>query len=271
MIMLRPSGRGSLAGFLPLLLLLLLLGGAAAGGAQTKEDVSFPAPQGYVTDTQGLLTGAERARLNALLGELERLTGAQIAVATVASTQPLPVDDYAVRLFERWKIGKKGKDNGILLVVASEDRKLWITVGYGLEGAVPDATAGRIHREILQPAFRAGDFGQGITAACLAMAQLVAEEYGVELESAKGMTRATRRTTRRRTFSLAPIIFFIIMMILLRKRGRGGMGPLWLLMFLGMSRGGGGYWSGGGRGGFGGGFGGFGGGMTGGGGAGGGW
>ena len=125
-------------------------------GAEGQDEPPYPTPQGYVTDTRGLLSGTERGRLEGLLGELQRRTGAQLTVAIVSSTRPLPVDDYAVELFTRWGVGEKDKDNGILLVVALDDRQLWIEVGYGLEGAVPDATASRIYREILQPAFRAG-------------------------------------------------------------------------------------------------------------------
>src|SRR5688572_27948608 len=99
-----------------------------------------------------------------MLQEFEARKGTQIAVLMVASTKPEPIEQYALRVGEQWKIGRKKVDDGAILVVAKDDRALRIEIGYGLEGVLNDATASRIIREVIVPRFREGDFYGGINA-----------------------------------------------------------------------------------------------------------
>jgi len=126
--------------------------------------IPVPPLQARVTDLTNTLTADQRAALEAKLATVEVSKGSQVAVLIVPTTQPEAIEQYAVRVEETWKLGRKGVDDGVLLVVAKEDRKLRIEVGYGLEGALNDATARRIIEEDITPRFKQGDFYGGIRA-----------------------------------------------------------------------------------------------------------
>jgi uncharacterized protein len=126
--------------------------------------LEVPPLRGRVNDYAQLLP-QERARaLEAQLEKFEQETGHQIAVLTIPSLEGDSLEDFSIRVAETWKIGKKGFDNGAILLIARDDRKLRIEVGYGLEGVLPDAIASRIIREVITPRFRSGDFAGGIEA-----------------------------------------------------------------------------------------------------------
>lgn len=125
---------------------------------------TFPQPQGYVSDFAGLLSTSGKNRLETQLALIEKETGTEVAVVTVKSLDGVSIEDYASRLFEKWGIGKKDKDNGVLFLTASDDRKVRIEVGYGLEAIITDARAGRILDNEVLPAYRRGDYEAGITA-----------------------------------------------------------------------------------------------------------
>ena len=139
-------------------LLLLLL--SVSAWAQ----VAVPPLKGRVTDLTGTLKPEQVASLEQLLRSFEARKGSQIAVLMVPTTAPEAIEQYALRVAEQWKIGRKKVDDGAILVVAKDDRTLRIEVGYGLEGALNDATASRIIREVIVPRFREGDFFGGISA-----------------------------------------------------------------------------------------------------------
>src|SRR3954471_15955911 len=122
-------------------------------------------PTADVNDFAGILKPAERDALEARCKELREKTGAQLAVVTLKSLEGGQIDDFAVKLFKKWGIGQKDKKNGILLLVAIQDRKARIEVGYGLEPILPDALAGRILNEQLFPAFKQKRYADGLTAA----------------------------------------------------------------------------------------------------------
>ncbi len=124
----------------------------------------IPPLKARVTDLTGTLNAQQSAALEQTLAEFESRKGAQIAVLMVPTTQPETVEQYAVRVQESWKLGRKGVDDGVLLVVAKDDRRLHIEVGYGLEGILPDAIAKRIIDSDITPRFREGDFYGGIRA-----------------------------------------------------------------------------------------------------------
>lgn len=154
-----------------LIALLLLLASACVSAAP-----AVPALKQRVTDLTATLDASQSAALEARLAALETEKGAQIAVLIVASTGEDSIEAYATRVFEQWKLGRKGVDDGILLLVAKDDRALRIEVGYGLEGAVTDVQAARIIRERITPAFREGDFFGGIQAGTDALSGLVRGE-----------------------------------------------------------------------------------------------
>lgn len=139
------------------------------GLAFAQELQPVPTLQAHVTDTLSLLPENRRQALEAQLVQLEKDKGAQLAVLVVATTQPEPIESYALRVAEAWKLGRKGVDDGLLFVIARDDRRMRIEVGYGLEGAVPDAIAKRIIAEVVAPRFKAGDYPGGVEAGVAAL------------------------------------------------------------------------------------------------------
>jgi uncharacterized protein len=132
--------------------------------AFAAAQIAVPPLKARVTDLTGTLSSQQRSALEQTLAEFEARKGSQLAVLMVPSTQPETVEQYAVRVQESWKLGRKGIDDGVLLLIAKDDRKLHIEVGYGLEGALPDAVAKRIIDEDIVPRFKQGDFYGGVRA-----------------------------------------------------------------------------------------------------------
>ncbi len=141
-------------------LLALLVCWAFAAAA----DVAVPPLSGRVVDQTGTLSAGDISSLTQTLKDLETRKGSQVAVLIVPTTAPETIEQYSIRVAEAWKIGRKKIDDGALLVVAKDDRKLRIEVGYGLEGSLTDVTSSRIIGEIIVPKFRGGDFAGGISA-----------------------------------------------------------------------------------------------------------
>ncbi len=239
--------------------------------AYSAEAVYPERPQGYVSDYVNLLNAQDKEKISGLAHELERKTTAQLAVVIVKSTRPETIEGYAVTLFEKWGIGQKGKDNGILLLIAYQDRKVRIETGYGLEGALPDVICHKIIQDVIIPRFKNGEYSKGTLLGSIAVISLAAKEYGAEVT---GMEERVYKTVTAKRSPLAAFIQFIFTLLILILFFSMRMG-LFGLLILGTGRRRGGYWYGGGfggsSGGFGGGFGGFGGGLSGGGGASGGW
>ena len=126
--------------------------------------VPVPPLRARVTDLTATLTADQRAGLEAKLAAFEARKGSQVAVLIVPTTQPETIEQYSIRVVDQWQLGRKGVDDGVLLLVAKNDRKLRIEVGRGLEGAIPDAVAKRIVSDVIAPRFREGDFYGGIIA-----------------------------------------------------------------------------------------------------------
>jgi len=244
-------------------------------GANAAKKV-FPAPMGYVNDFAGVMDASSKERLSSLLIKIERSGSAEIAVVTILSMEELgfaDIEETAVKLFEEWGIGKKGKDNGILIIASIKERKVRIEVGYGLEGEIPDGAAGEIIRRGIVPYFKKQGFGEGLYNGVLLVAERIKADVGE-----KGRKIDSKGFTNDDVINII-VLAFIVLAILTSAafnsrrrfgsmgrsyhRGRDSYGGFW-------GSGGGGF--GGGLGGFGGGgFGGFGGGMSGGGGASGNW
>jgi uncharacterized protein len=146
--------------------LTISLAGAAA----------VPALRGRVNDYAQILTPEQSNALDAQLARLEQDTGHQVAVLTLPSLDGEDIEGFSIRVAENWKIGKKGFDNGVILIVAVNDRKLRLEVGYGLEGILPDLTANRIIRDYIVPPFRSGDFAAGIVSGINAVEKVIRKE-----------------------------------------------------------------------------------------------
>jgi uncharacterized protein len=152
---------------------LALAAALAAGPAFSQDLVPVPALKARVTDLTGTLTAQQAAELERSLAAFEARKGSQIAVLIVPTTQPETIEQYAIRVADQWKVGRKRVDDGLIVVVAKGDRKLRIEVGYGLEGAVPDAIASRVIREVIGPRFQANDFYGGLDAGTKALMRAV--------------------------------------------------------------------------------------------------
>jgi uncharacterized protein len=139
--------------------ILALVFASVAGAA---DDVAVPPLNARVTDLTGTLNAAELASLEAELRAFEQKKGSQIAVLMLPSTQPETIEQYSIRVAERWKIGRAKADDGVILIIAKNDQHLRIEVGYGLEGAIPDVVAKRVIREVIAPHLLANDFYGGI-------------------------------------------------------------------------------------------------------------
>lgn len=152
-------------------ILSIALHAAARGG----PDV--PLLTGRVTDNAGVLSAETSARITALLKSHEDSTSDQVAVLTIASLDGEPLESYSMHVAETWQLGRKGKDNGVLLLVVRDDRKVRIEVGRGLEGNLPDITCGRIIRNVMIPRFKEGDYDGGVSAGVEAILASLAGSY----------------------------------------------------------------------------------------------
>ncbi|MFZ5556005.1 MAG: TPM domain-containing protein [Pseudomonadota bacterium] len=145
-------------------LLAAALAGAALLAPAARAEVPVPPLEARVTDLTGTLSAGQIRSLESRLAAFEAKKGSQVAVLLVPTTRPETIEQYSIRVADAWKLGRRGVDDGVLLLVAKNDRALRIEVGYGLEGALPDATARRIVSEIIVPRLREGDFYGGISA-----------------------------------------------------------------------------------------------------------
>jgi uncharacterized protein len=248
--------------FLAILCGLLCLTGFAA-------EVIPPAPAKYFNDYAGVVSAATATQLNQRLEQFERDASSQIVVVVYPKMQTeSSIEDYTVRVAQSWKVGQKDKNNGAVLFVFTQDHKMFLQVGYGLEGAIPDAICKRIIEDAIKPQFKAGNFDAGLTAGVNAILAAAKGEY-----KGAGRTNGERRANGQSgAGSIVPIIIFVIVLVFVLSRFRSGGGLLstagWMLTSGGSNwsggRNSGGGWSGGGGGGFSGGGGSFGGGGAGG-------
>ncbi len=231
----------------------ILLGAAAWVAA---EPIASLHPSNYVNDFAGVLDAATQSRLNDLCRQVDEKAQAQIAVVAVKSLEGEDVFNYAVDLYQKWGIGAKGKDRGVLILVATDDHKYWTTVGYGLESILPDGKVGGFGREMV-PVLRSGDYAGAVTLMTTRVASVIAQDAGVTLDNAPPLPMSRRRPASGDGPSAGVVVFIVIFIVfsILRAILRGGRrgwrggsgfwsGILWAMLFSNM---------GGGRGGFGGG------------------
>lgn len=242
-----------LAGWLTILSVLALM-------ATSIFALDVPPLKNRVTDLSGVLSSSEQLKLEEKLFQFESQTSNQIAVLIIPSLEGDALEDYSIRVTDAWKLGDKGKDNGILLLVVINDRKMRIEVGYGLEGALTDLISSSIIRNEIAPEFRNGNYFVGIDAGITSIMKATQGEY----QGDPNKYRRSEREPGNLLFGLIFFLFFLPLFFGMGKRGRRGL--LWALLFSNMFRGGGGNggggFGGGGFGGFSGGGGGFGGGGS---------
>lgn len=251
----RLNIRRKLAGWLTILSVLALM-------ATSIFALDVPPLRTRVTDLSGVLSSSEQMKLEEKLFLFESQTSNQIAVLIIPSLEGDALEDYSIRVNDQWKLGEKDKDNGVLLLIVINDRKIRIETGYGLEGALTDLISASIIRNEIAPAFRGGNYFAGIDAGITAIMKATQGEY-------KGDPNKVKRSERPGSGSIAGLVFFIVFILLMigggKRGGRGvGSGLLMALFAANMFRGGGrdNWGGGGGFGGFSGGGGGFGGGGS---------
>ncbi len=231
-------------------------------------DETYPAPQGLINDFANVIPPAYEERMNSLAREVLAKADATLTVVTLKDIGGANIDEFTSRLYERWGVGKKGEDRGVMILVALEERRIRIEVGYGLEGIIPDGLAGQIRDQAIVPYLKKGEFGPGLFNGLYAIAGIIAKDRGIALVGEPSTPQVVTSKRSRTMYGIFPFLFLLFIFLFLLRSGRMGMGTFLLLMLLGGGRGGfRGRGSMGGFGGFGGGFGGFGGGMSGGGGA----
>ncbi len=169
-----------------ILALTLLAVAPRFSAASTPQPPAMP--RDYVVDLAGVLSNDVQSRMNAYLQELERKTGAQVVVLTVRTLDGQSIEEFAFNIKEQWRLGQKGKDNGVLIALAVQDRKYRFEIGYGLEEVLPDSLVGTIGRQYLVPYLKEGDYNKAIYAATIAVANTIAAHEGVEIS---GMPRLT--------------------------------------------------------------------------------
>ena len=201
-----------------------LLAGAAALflaalplGAQ--EQIPVPKLAAHVVDLTGTLTGEERARLESKLADFEQRRGSQVVVLLVPSIGTEAIEDFATRVTDEWQLGRKGVDDGVLFVIAKQERKMRIQTGRGVQGTLTDILSKRIVADIVAPKFRTGDFAAGIDAAADAIMQAI---EGESLPLPKSPTRGTKVDTVSSYGDFLWMAFFIVPVVAMVLRGVAG-------------------------------------------------
>jgi uncharacterized protein len=231
-------------------------------------------PQGYVNDFAGVFNATTVEELTRLSTEVDQKAKAQIAVVTITTLDGDTAEDFANHLFQKWGVGYKGTDRGVMVLLATDDHKYWTEVGYGLEPILPDGKVGGFGRSMV-PLLRQGNYNGAVVQMMSQIAEVIAQDSHISLDSLAGSHAVPPANGDGQGQQLhltgGQIIFLVIAFIILAPILLRFLGPFLLFSLLSGGGGRGGGWGGGGFGGGGGGFGGFGGGSSGGGGAGGGW
>ncbi|WP_299876735.1 YgcG family protein [uncultured Cocleimonas sp.] len=202
--------RHSLSGlFLSFFIVIGTISGILVSSNAMADLVKVPDLSSRVTDLTRTLSSAEKATLESTLENLEKTKGSQLAILIVNSTAPEAIEDFSMRVVDKWKLGREDTDDGVLLLIAMKDRKMRIEVGYGLEGAIPDIAAGRIINEYITPAFRSGNYYSGVAAGANKIIALINGEALPPPSSSQGSN----------SDSVGPILFFLIFVSSFISRG----------------------------------------------------
>jgi len=205
-------------------LLIVLVVAVATTTATFAQSLTFPALTGRVVDEAGILDAQTRATLETLSADLEAKSTDQLVVVTLKSLQGTSIEDYGYQLGRHWQIGQKDKNNGVLLIVAPNERKVRIEVGYGLEGTLTDLISNFIIQNAILPRFRSNDFPGGITRGAQDIAQVLtgdAEEY----KQRAARNNAAQDADPIDGLIMAVFIFIMVLIIMNALANRGGRGP----------------------------------------------
>lgn len=194
----------SIGTVMPAFFLILL------AGAVNSFALDVPKLKGHVNDYAGMLSASTQRQLEVVLTDLEQQESTQIVVLTISSLQGDSLEDFSIRVADAWKIGQKGRDNGAILLISKNDRKIRIEVGYGLEGSLTDLISGRIIRNVMAPQFRSGRFEQGISDGVAAMIGAVRGEF-----TAEDVSRPTRQKQHG-----SPLVAIFALVFLINVLGR---------------------------------------------------
>lgn len=210
--------------WLPALALWLALFALSAVPAAAQTQVAVPPLQAHVTDLAGMLQPAQRDALDNTLSEYEARTGSQIAILLLSKTEPEGIEDYAVRVADAWKLGRKGIDDGVILLVAKDNpkalRRMMILTGRGVQGTLTDAQSKRVLQEIIAPYFSKNDYYGGLTAGISAIMPLLDQENFAPPSRKSGPAQEPSSDW---LGALAPLLFFgFIVLITIISRARGG-------------------------------------------------
>jgi len=225
--------------------------------AMAAATLPEPPPGLYVLDQAGVMSNETKSMIINTSQELNRQTKAQVAVVTLKTLDGQPIEDVALGIGRKWQLGDKQLNNGLVILVVPSERKSRIEVGYGLEGALPDAKTGRIQDEYMLPAFKQGDYDSGLANGYKSIVAEVAKEYGVSLNIQGGTSTPTQAPVKKKVPAWQTIlgVIALIFLLWLDNRFLGGFltGFILGMLFRGGGRGGGGGGDSGGGGSFGGG------------------
>lgn len=174
--------------------------------AKASYAESIPRPHGWVNDFAEVVSADYRDKMDALIRELEQKTSAEIMVVTVASIAPYDEKSYARMIFDSWKPGKRGRDNGVLVLLAVKERRWRIETGYGVEGILPDGLCGNIGRDYMAPYFKKDKYGEGLYSGVMAIGSVIAKDAGLDISFKSSLGRAD-------TFDKPPIFLYLFVPI----------------------------------------------------------
>jgi len=184
----------------------------------------FPKLKGRVNDYAEILNSAEESNIELMLEDLENKTSAQVVLLIIQTLDGDTIEDYAIRLTEQkdWKIGQKGLDNGVILLISMKERKLRLEVGYGLEGALTDLKSSYIIRKLIVPSFKKGDFYKGILRGLTTVSGIISKESDISPEELKKFRKKKDDSPGFPFVLFLIIFFFFVLPALSGKKGRGG-------------------------------------------------
>ncbi|MDY0296688.1 MAG: TPM domain-containing protein [Acidobacteriota bacterium] len=215
----------------------------ALAAACVHAAIEIPRLSGRVNDGAGILNAEQETTLEGMLQSLEDANTTQVVLLTVNDLQGVPIEDFSIRVAEAWKIGQQGLDNGVIVVVALQERRIRIEVGYGLEPILTDAKCDYIIRRLMIPAFKQGDYYQGIQQGLARISGVITSEFDISPEELARFRREEQKKSEKSPIPIG-LIILIIIIVLSNLGGRGGGG----LPFIFFGGGGGGGFSGGGGG-----------------------
>lgn len=230
---------------LRLKILLAALAALLLAGAAFALSVP-PAPSGRVSDYAGLFRPEEKAALESRLRAIEEANSNQIVVAVFKTLEGDSLEDFSIRLSDAWKVGHKGRDNGVLLLIVKDDRKVRIEVGKGLEGAITDALSGRIIRDVLAPPFREGRYAVGVAEAVEALDKASRGEFKPMAKRSGDEGRPSTKASFFFIFLIFIIFIFVSRLFSSRQIGGRGGGGMFFFPMGGWGGRGGGFGGGGG-------------------------